>query len=340
MPRFVQRAGKNLQAEMFPAKANFPVWQSIKSLLRLQAYHTNTETQVGLPMHEDSTRTIPGDVSPRIKPPTENLQLSNLTPPELQKKNDRLTVIVQMLGVFSIAIDNQTLKIAPSRGLSMLKYLLLHHRKMTPREVLMDIFWPEAGPEAARNNLNVAIYSLRQVLRSMINQNMICYEDGAYGLASNMDVWLDVEEFHHCVKEGQRQEAGQQLTAAVAEYEIAINLYRGDLLAETPYEEWTVLEREQLRIAYLEMLDRVSQIYFGQERYAVCISACQLILTRDKCREDAHCRLMQCYSRLGQTPLALRQYQICVEALQAELEVAPAHETTKLYENIRRREYI
>jgi DNA-binding SARP family transcriptional activator len=88
------------------------------------------------------------------------------------------------------------------------------------------------------------------------------------------------------------------------------------------------------------MLDRVSQIYFGQERYAACISACQLILTRDKCREDAHCRLMQCYSRLGQTPLALRQFQICVEALHTELEVDPAQETTKLYENIRRREYI
>jgi two-component SAPR family response regulator len=169
---------------------------------------------------------------------------------------------------------------------------------------------------------------------------MVCYEDGAYGLTSNLEVWLDVEEFDRCIKEGQRQETWHQLTAAVAEYEIAVNLYRGDLLAETPYEEWIVLERERLRIAYLDMLDRVSQIYFRQERYTACISACQLILTRDMCREDAHCRLMQCYSRLGQTPLALRQYQICVDALRAELEVDPACETTKLYENIRRREYI
>jgi DNA-binding SARP family transcriptional activator len=49
---------------------------------------------------------------------------------------------------------------------------------------------------------------------------------------------------------------------------------------------------------------------------------------------------MQCYSRLGQGPLALRQYQICVEALQAELQVDPAPETTRLYEQIHRREQI
>jgi DNA-binding SARP family transcriptional activator len=49
---------------------------------------------------------------------------------------------------------------------------------------------------------------------------------------------------------------------------------------------------------------------------------------------------MRCYSRLGQGPLALRQYQICAEALRAELEVDPAPETTQLYEQIRLHEYV
>ncbi len=103
----------------------------------------------------------------------------------------------------------------------------------------------------------------------------------------------------------------------MTEYEIAINLYRGDFLSDTPYDSWTVLDRERLRISYLETLDHLSQIYFSQERYSACAPLCQLILSRDLCREDAHCRLMQCYSRLGQGPLALRQYQICVEALRS-----------------------
>jgi DNA-binding SARP family transcriptional activator len=101
-----------------------------------------------------------------------------------------------------------------------------------------------------------------------------------------------------------------------------------------------MLEREHLRVTYLDTLDRLSQIYFDEERYSACIYVCRLLLDRDRCREDAHCLLMRCYSRQGQYHLALRQYQNCVEALQVELAVVPAQETKQLYEQIRRHDLI
>ncbi len=36
------------------------------------------------------------------------------------------------------------------------------------------------------------------------------------------------------------------MAEAVAEYEKAADLYRGDYLTEELYEEWTVIERERL----------------------------------------------------------------------------------------------
>jgi DNA-binding SARP family transcriptional activator len=246
-----------------------------------------------------------------------------------------IPVSAHMLGDFNVTIQETNLKLPASRSLSLFKYLLLHHKQHTPREVLMEVFWPDAEPETARNNQNVAIHSLRRAIRSVIFLPVIVFRDGAYGFENNVEVWLDVEEFERCVNAGQRLEARHQRTAAIAEYEAAISLYKGDFLEQNPYEEWTVLERERLRVAYLETLDRLSQIYFGQERYAMCITVCKLILTRDRCREDAHSLLMRCYSRQGQDHLALRQYQICVEALRMELDVAPAPETTKLYEQVR-----
>jgi len=124
----------------------------------------------------------------------------------------------------------------------------------------MDIFWPDAEPETARNNLNVAMHSLRQALRTVIFLPVIVFENGAYSLEPNLQVWLDVEEFERCVRAGQRLEARDQLTAAVAEYETAISLYQGDFLEQNPYEEWTILDRERLRGAYLDTLDHLSQI--------------------------------------------------------------------------------
>jgi DNA-binding SARP family transcriptional activator len=240
-----------------------------------------------------------------------------------------------MLGAFTVTIGDLTVKLPASRGLSLFKYLLLHHKQKTPREILMDIFWPEAEPEMARNNLNVTMHSLRKALRAAIFLPVIMFEDGMYGLDCNLQVWLDVEEFERCVKAGQRLEARDQLTAAVAQYEAAISLYQADFLADTPYEGWTVLTRESLRMSYLNTLDSLSRIYFSQQRYAACIMACQRILDRDRCREDTHCMLMRCYNCQGQDHTALRQYQACVEALRSELDVAPAPTTTRLFQQIR-----
>jgi DNA-binding SARP family transcriptional activator len=49
---------------------------------------------------------------------------------------------------------------------------------------------------------------------------------------------------------------------------------------------------------------------------------------------------MRCHARQGQQNLALRQYQICAEALRSELDVEPSPATAELYGRIRRREAV
>lgn len=198
----------------------------------------------------------------------------------------------------------------------------------------MDVFWPEAAPETARNSLNVSMHNIRRALHPILSHPAILYKDGTYRIAPDLQIWLDVEEFERLVNIGKRLETRNQ-SAAVSEYEAATSIYQGDFLEENPYEEWTILIRERLRAAYLDTLDRLSQIYFSQGHYAACITNCQKILARDSCREDAHCMLMRCYNRQGHDHMALRQYQACVEALRMELDVPPAPETVQLFQHIR-----
>jgi DNA-binding SARP family transcriptional activator len=226
------------------------------------------------------------------------------------------------------------------RGRAIFKYLLAHRGQPIPRDVLMELFWPEATPEAARNSLNVALHGLRQALKASSDVQVVLFQDSAYRLNPEVTIWVDVEEFEQHVAAGRRLEAVGQFAAATAEYEVATGLYQGDFLADDPYEEWPVLARERLRVAYLDTLDRLAQLYFSQGLYAACAALCQRTLAYDNCREDAHCRLMRCYSRQGQQHLALRQYQACVEALRAELDVVPASTTIDLHERIRRRERV
>jgi DNA-binding SARP family transcriptional activator len=327
-------------------RGGFSLWESIAGSL----HESSSRRQDAMEMNE-----VPAPIRPVLLPPTEAIvippktsdgekALSLIFEHREDKSSEQSTtlipVIVHMLGAFTITINDLTLKLSSSRGVLLLKYLILHHKQNIPREVLMDLFWPDAEPETARNNLNVALHSLRRTVQAQTAISLIVFEDGGYSLASNLKIWIDVEEFERCVQAGQRLEGRNQTKAAIAEYEGAVSLYQGDFLEQNPYEEWTVLDRERLRIAYLDTLDRLSQIYFQEASYSACRSACQLILARDPCREDAHCLLMRCYSRQRQPHLALYQYQICVEALRGELQVEPAPETTQLYNRIRRREQV
>jgi len=204
--------------------------------------------------------------------------------------------------------------------------------------VLMEVFWPDSAPEAARNSLNVAVYGLRRALRAGGDVPVVILGSGTYRLHPHLALWLDVDEFERHVECGRQLEEADELAGAVTEYELATSLYQGDFLADDPYEEWPVLTRERLRLMYLDILERLSRLYFGHGRYASCATLCQRVIERDPCREDAHRWLMLCYSRQGQSHLALRQYRICVEVLRAELGVEPAPATTQLLERIRRHE--
>jgi DNA-binding SARP family transcriptional activator len=258
---------------------------------------------------------------------------------ELKKRG----LAVQVLGAFRVSIGDQLVeRCASSRGRAVFTYLVTHRGQIVSRDVLMETFWPDADPAAARNSLNVALHSLRRSLMAAGggHQPVVLFEHGQYSLNPGLALWVDVDEFLQHSDAGRKHEEAGNLSAAIDHYEQAVALYQGDFLADSPYEEWTVLPREKLRMAYLDVLDRVSRIYLSRGQYAACITLCQLILAQDNCREDAHCRLMHCYARQNQKHLALRQYQACVDALRKELNVPPAAATTELHERIRRHERV
>jgi DNA-binding SARP family transcriptional activator len=236
--------------------------------------------------------------------------------------------------------DAPVTKVPSGRGGMILKYLVYHHRRNLPRDQLMELLWPEAEPDMARNRLNVALSGLRRELRRFIRNEVIVFDDGKYGLDPSWTVWVDVEEFERSLEAARHSESAGNMEQGIQHLEVAANLYQGDFLAEDPYEEWTISIRERLRLAYLDALYLLGRRYFELGQYGACAALCQLILERDRCREDVHCLLMRCYAGQEQIPLALRQYQVCVEALQRELDVTPEPATTQLAERLRRHEGI
>ena len=280
--------------------------------------------------HPDRAFRLPAVTAPPVMP---------VPAPEAGRRDALAELSVHLLGPLCVAVDDVPVGDWPSaRCRSLFGYLLTHREPWPPREVLMDVFWPESQPEASRNSLNVAIHGLRRTLRTVTSLPVIQHSGGAYGVHPDLRLWLDVEEFESRVENGRRREEAGDTDRATREYESADGLYRGDFLADGLYEEWAALTRDHLRLAHLDALSRLSNLHFSAGRYAACAALCQRIIECDPCREDAHRRLMRCYSRQGQPHLALLQYRACVQALAAELGVDADPATARLYDQIRRHE--
>ncbi len=246
-------------------------------------------------------------------------------------------VAMHMLGDFHVTINDMPMqKMGSRRSRNLLAYLVMHRAQPVLRDVLMETFWPDVSEKAARNSLNVALFNLRRAFKAGLDLDIVQFENGAYQINPAVELWVDADAFLHTIEAGQSTVA--QAGESVAAFEVAIALYRGDFLADAPYEDWAAHTREWLRMMYLDALDQLSRTYLERGQHAACISLCQLILAKDNCREDAHCLLMRCYARQEQHHLALRQYEACATALQRELSVQPTPATQALAACIRRHE--
>lgn len=243
---------------------------------------------------------------------------------------------VYCLGRFRVFAHDKLICNWPSlKGKSIFKYLIEHHKSAVSKEILMDRFWPDTDPDSARRNLHQAIYNIRQAFHQhQLKIRPIIFENDHYGINPEMKIWLDFEEFEWRLNRGRQLESVNQKALAINEYRAAEELYQGDFLEEDPFEEWPVGKREQLRIDYINIADRLSSWHQELKDYNPAIEYCRKILEKDDCFEAAHRRLMQCHQANGQPGLAVRQYHLCVEKLRNELEVSPSPETRSLYETI------
>ncbi|HEU0213158.1 MAG TPA: BTAD domain-containing putative transcriptional regulator [Jiangellaceae bacterium] len=242
----------------------------------------------------------------------------------------------RLLGPFELRFDGLGVTMrCGQRGLSVMRYLLSRRRHACPRDELLAEFWPDVAPSVARNRLQVAVSGVRRALLEVTNMHVIEYADGGYQINPDLRVETDVGRFEAALAAARSAERAGDPRGALAAYREAIGHYRGDFASDSPYEQWTVLPRESLRLGFIDALDRLSRIQFGSGRLDDCIATGHRMLDVDPCREDAHRLLMRCYASQGRAYQAIRQYEFCRRVLTAMLQSEPDIETTRLYRAVR-----
>lgn len=244
---------------------------------------------------------------------------------------------VALIGGVRVTHNNWLTEITTTREIqALLAYLLLQRHRVHSREVLASLFWGEYSQKRARGSLNTALWKLKKALEPEGVPAGTYLKNGhssEVGFNRESQYWLDIEVFEREVDyilsyPFQRVEETQ-----IIQLENILGLYKGELL-EGFYEDWALRERERLHTLYLKSLIYLLQYYGFRRVYEKAIAYGQQILGLDPLQEEIHREIMRLYLESGQRTRALRQYEICRSALNAEFGISPMEDSLALYNQI------
>jgi len=244
---------------------------------------------------------------------------------------------LSLLGTFQITLDEVPVKDFKSNKVrALLAYLAVEADRPHLRDSLAGLLWPDWPDREALSNLRYALSDLRRAIGDrtaappflLISRNSIQFNTAS-------DYWLDTTKFIENVTSDKSQpDFADQL-------EEALSIYRGVFLEgfsvedSHSFDEWALLTREQLARQAASALHALADNYEQRGDYERAQSYAWKQLGLEPWDETAHQTLMRNLALSGQRGAALAQYETCKELLAEELNVEPAEETTKLYEQIR-----
>jgi len=244
---------------------------------------------------------------------------------------------VTCLGSFRLRYLGRDLALCSSRrAQSILKYLLASPGYAASSEALIECFWPQVDPEAGTHSLQVAIHTLRRSLRGFgpdESDETVLFGNNRYFLNPSLSIVQDVDSFRASYECGLQATSTGQPTKAIQAFEKARALYTGDYLANC-YEGWASSRRLALIDMRLSLLCQLGSLYSQGKEWELAISCYWEILLVDNYREDIYRQLMGCYAACGRHADIKRAYRSCRECLRRDLRLAPAPETTRLYQQL------
>lgn len=226
----------------------------------------------------------------------------------------------------------------------LLGILLTARGARVPAERLIDWLWPDAPPDAAAATLRSAVSNLRRALDpasgARAPSRYILTRSGGYAWNTQSDARIDADEFLAQLAPAadgrpHGSEGGARRRAALRR---AIELYRGDYLADDPDALWATALRESLRERFLDALRELAELQIADGSPGAAIALARRGLAHDPLHEPLYRVLMRAQAEDGDMAGALQSYERYRQMLDAELGAAPAAQTQALHAAILRGE--
>ena len=215
----------------------------------------------------------------------------------------------------------------------LFKYLVYHQAKgYMPKDMLMELLWPEIDPEKSRKRFNVALTSIRKILEPELQRGTpstyLLRKGDGYRLNFGDNGFLDITAFDSALEQASKENDPDKLLEHYLQAEI---LYKGDLFQEDQYQEWCWDARSIYREKYLHVLDFLLSFFKNRGELIKVIEYARKYLEIDQYAEDIYQTLMKMYQQTNNKTLLKKTYEDAKQKLENELDSPLSQETEKLY---------
>ncbi len=222
---------------------------------------------------------------------------------------------------------------------TLLKLLLTRRGEILTTDQILDALYPNCDPRRAAGNLRTRISQLRRALEPDLTKGadsryVLHVSPGHYCFSGSAPCEIDTELFEKYFEAAQELVEQARWAEALNRYEKAIELYRGDFLAEERYAEWTLAPREHFCRLFLDTLESCAECHARLDHYERAITRTRWLIEREPARERAYRRLMRYELYGGDAQRALQAYESCLKALRKHLDMAPSAATQQLRDRI------
>jgi LuxR family maltose regulon positive regulatory protein len=258
----------------------------------------------------------------------------------MRESTEPLTI--RMLGAFEMTRGDRTLTAADwksKKALTAFKYLAANRKGgFMPRDVLIELLWPETSLESAQRNLNTALTSVRKTLEPAASRGESSYlvsKGDSLRLELGPGGWTDLELFQEKLSVAAKAREVGDFDLFFQALKEAADLYAGDFCSEDLYEDWCSQERESLLADYVNILVDLATEHLRRGEGEMALTRLERAILKDPGREDLWRKQMNVCYQLGHRAGVEEAFRRCTAYLWDTYEVTPSPETSELYHRLR-----
>ncbi len=220
---------------------------------------------------------------------------------------------VQLFGPLTLHREGGT--VAPAdwpreKARHLFALLLLNRDRWLSREQVLEALWPEADPAAGDGALRVSLNALLNVLEperaSAAPSGFVLSEAAGLRLNPSAVITSDLDEWQATLAVAAAHEKAGALPAALAAYARLAAIYQDVLLADVPYAEWALDERERRLNEFVRAASRRLDLLLAYGEHSAAIALASQLLRHDSTCECAYAALIDAHAALGETAAARR----------------------------------